>query len=49
MHIKSKFLTLSILALIGLSMTACETVEGAGRDMEHAGESVQDASQNAAQ
>lgn len=31
------------MALAGLSLTACNTVEGAGRDIENAGEAVQDA------
>lgn len=31
------------LAVLSISLTACETMEGAGRDIEHAGESVQDA------
>ena len=31
------------LVVVGLGLTACETIEGAGRDIEHAGEAVQDA------
>jgi predicted small secreted protein len=38
-----KLLTLLSIAVITLS--ACETMNGAGRDIEHAGESVQDAAQ----
>ena len=40
---KFKFLTILSLAVIGLGMSACETMEGAGQDIENAGESVQDA------
>jgi predicted small secreted protein len=42
---KKKIMTVIFIALIGLSLTACETMDGAGRDIEHAGESVQDAAQ----
>jgi entericidin B len=38
---KLRFLTLIIATTLGLS--ACETVDGAGRDIENAGEVVQDA------
>ena len=38
-----KLLTILSLAVISLGFTACETMEGAGQDIEHAGESVQDA------
>ncbi len=31
------------LAFISLGLAACGTMDGAGRDIEHAGESVQDA------
>jgi predicted small secreted protein len=40
---QSRFLTLTVLLLGALSLGACETIEGAGQDIEHAGESVQDA------
>jgi predicted small secreted protein len=43
MTIKSQILLLLILLCSGLALTACETMEGAGRDIEHAGENVQDA------
>lgn len=39
---KRLFLLLS-LTVIGLGLTACEMMGGAGRDIENAGESVQDA------
>ena len=32
-----------LLALTTLSLTACNTVRGAGQDVEEAGEAVQDA------
>lgn len=38
-----RFLTLISLAIIGLGLSACETMEGAGRDIQHAGESVEEA------
>jgi entericidin B len=38
-----RFFTLLSLVITGLGLAACETMEGAGRDIEHAGESVQDA------
>ncbi len=38
-----RFFTLLSLAVMSLGLAACETMEGAGRDIEHAGESVQDA------
>lgn len=37
-----KFVILT-LAVVGLGLSACNTVEGAGRDIENAGEAVQDA------
>lgn len=38
-----QFFTLLFLATICFGLSACETMGGAGRDIEHAGESVQDA------
>lgn len=37
--------SLAVLALVfaGIGLSACETAEGAGRDIERAGEAVQDA------
>lgn len=40
---KIRFLTLISLAVIGLGLSACETMEGAGRDIQNAGESVEGA------
>ena len=40
---KKSFLTLFLLVSVGIGMAACETMEGAGRDIQKAGESVQDA------
>jgi predicted small secreted protein len=40
-----RFLTLLSLAVIGLGLSACETMEGAGRDIQHAGESVEEAAE----
>lgn len=39
----TRFLTILSLTVISLGLCACETMSGAGRDIEHAGESVQDA------
>ncbi len=39
---RSLLLPLSLLALIGLS--ACETAEGFGKDVENLGENIQDGS-----
>lgn len=39
----SKILTLAVLALGAASLSACNTIEGAGQDIENAGEAVQDA------
>lgn len=36
-------LTLAVLIAGALSLTACNTVDGAGQDIENAGEAVQDA------
>lgn len=38
-----KMLTLTLFAMIGLA--ACETVEGAGRDIEKAGEAISEAAE----
>tara|TARA_Y100001001_G_scaffold61856_2_gene58816 strand:- start:181 stop:315 length:135 start_codon:yes stop_codon:yes gene_type:complete len=36
-------LTLLTVATLGFGLAGCETLEGAGQDIENAGESVQDA------
>ena len=33
----------ALLAALGLGLAACNTVRGAGQDLENAGEAVQDA------
>lgn len=38
-----KNVMLMVLAVAGLGLSACNTMEGAGRDIENAGEAVQDA------
>ena len=43
MFINTRFLTLLSLTILSLGLGACETMGGAGRDIENAGESVQDA------
>lgn len=39
----AKILTMAFIAISGLSISACNTIEGAGQDVENAGEAVQDA------
>ncbi|MBU0800081.1 MAG: entericidin A/B family lipoprotein [Alphaproteobacteria bacterium] len=34
---------LVLLGVVGMGLSACNTVEGAGRDIENTGEAVQDA------
>lgn len=41
----NKILTVLFLAVISLGFSACETMEGAGRDIQHAGESVEEAAE----
>lgn len=36
--------TFTLLATALVMLSACETVDGAGRDIEHAGESIQGSS-----
>lgn len=43
MFFKHKFFALIILAAGIVSLTGCATLDGAGRDIEKAGEAVQDA------
>jgi entericidin B len=40
---RMNLLTLTIFALASISLAACQTVDGAGQDIENAGESIQDA------
>ncbi|PLW81299.1 entericidin EcnA/B family protein [Kineobactrum sediminis] len=37
------FSTLSVLALLMLSLTACNTIQGAGEDLERGAEEIQKA------
>lgn len=39
----TRILALAVLSITMLSLGACETIDGAGRDIENAGEAVQDA------
>lgn len=39
-----KFLTIAAATLFAMSVTACNTIRGAGQDVEEAGETIQDAS-----
>jgi predicted small secreted protein len=43
MYTNSRVLLLLSLAVIGLGLSACNTVEGAGRDIGNAGEAIEDA------
>ncbi|WP_421785186.1 entericidin A/B family lipoprotein [Hyphobacterium sp.] len=38
-----KFLTIAATMLFAMSLTACNTIRGAGQDVEEAGETIQDA------
>ena len=40
-----RFLTLMVLMASTIGLAGCETMEGAGRDIENAGESVQSAAE----
>ena len=40
---RATLMTILGLAVLSLGVTACNTVDGAGQDIENAGESVQDA------
>lgn len=42
-NISGKFLVLMLLAISSVGLLACNTVDGAGQDIESAGEAVQDA------
>lgn len=47
MNTKLAYLLKSLLiAVLGLTVVACATIEGAGKDIETAGESIQDAADN---
>ncbi|MEX1035908.1 MAG: entericidin A/B family lipoprotein [Sneathiella sp.] len=37
-----RFVVLAIFAVLALPLAACETMEGAGRDIEDAGEAIQE-------
>ncbi len=39
----SRLFLLLLAALLGLSLSACNTVEGAGKDIKKAGEKIEDA------
>ncbi len=40
---KLNILTLTLFICAGLGLSACETFEGAGQDIENAGQTIQDA------
>ena len=40
----TKFLALIFIAVLGFNLNACNTIDGAGKDIENAGEAVQDSS-----
>ena len=39
---------LALLAMFAMAAAACNTVEGAGKDIESAGDTIQDTAQDAA-
>jgi predicted small secreted protein len=42
---KKKLFMFTFLMVVGIGFSACETMHGAGRDIEKAGESVQSAAE----
>lgn len=42
-NVRGLFALLSVLALFTLPITACNTLEGAGEDIERGGEEIQEA------
>lgn len=42
MFMNARYFTLLSLAVMSLGLSACNTIEGAGRDIENTGEAVQD-------
>jgi len=42
-NVKRSALLIAVLGLVGFMMVACNTMEGAGKDIESAGEGIQDA------
>ncbi|WP_339633410.1 entericidin A/B family lipoprotein [uncultured Sneathiella sp.] len=40
-HKQFRYLVLALFAVSALSLTACETMEGAGEDIEKAGKAIQ--------
>jgi predicted small secreted protein len=38
---RTQFFTFLFLTILSFGLCACETMDGAGRDIEHAGEAVQ--------
>ena len=38
-------ITVLALAVLGFGLSACETVEGAGQDIQNAGQSIEDAAE----
>lgn len=45
MNISIKYLSILFLTFLSTTLISCETMQGAGRDIESAGESVQDAAE----
>lgn len=42
----NKYAKAALLAILGMAVVSCATIEGAGKDIETAGESIQDAADN---
>ena len=42
---KTSLFTVCLIVLMSVGLSACETMYGAGKDIENAGESVQDAAE----
>ncbi|TVQ83621.1 MAG: entericidin A/B family lipoprotein [Micavibrio sp.] len=42
---KNQAIIFLFLAVIGLGLSACETMEGAGRDIQHVGKSLEESAE----
>jgi len=46
MTMMRNILFISLIGFFGLGLSACETVEGAGRDIENAGQAVEETAED---
>nr|WP_019960857.1 entericidin A/B family lipoprotein [Woodsholea maritima] len=38
---------MAVISVFAFALTACNTIEGAGRDIEHAGDAIEDSARDA--